>query len=169
MLLLSIEEDAMCPEQTLKRKNIEKITTSSVASDEITAQQKELATAERKLKQVGNSVSKIKDKVELVRQQLSVARNQYRSANTKQTQRAFTTANNRLQKLRQDLDRKLSEYREIKLIARDQRSLVKSLEKKETAKQKAVARFLKEWERDYDQNMRMKRKTVHKRRRAMKT
>lgn len=159
----------MCPEQTLKRKNIEKITTSSVVSDEITAQQNELAAAERKLERVDNSVLKMKDKLDLIRQQLSDARNQYRSKNTKQTQRALTSAKDRLQKLRQDLDRKLSEYREMKLIVRDQRSLVKSLEKKETAKQKAVARFLKEWERDYDRNMRMKRKTVQKRRRTMKT
>lgn len=159
----------MCPEQTLKRNNIEKITTSSVASDEISAQQKELAIAERKLKQVGNSVLKMKDKVELVRQQLIDSRNQYRSTNTKQALRAITNANNRLQKIRQDLDGKRSEYRELKLVVRDQRSLIKSLEKKEAAKQKAVARFLKEWERDYDRNMRMKQKTVQKRTRTMKT
>ena len=159
----------MCPEKTLKRKNIEIITTSSVASDEIIAQQKELATAERMLKHVGNSVLKIKDKVVLVRQQLIDARDQYRSIKTKRTQRALTNANDRLQSLRQDLDKKQSEYRELKLIVRDQRSLIKSLEKKEAAKQKAVARFLKEWERDYDRNMRMKRETVQKRRRIVKT
>jgi predicted nucleic acid-binding Zn-ribbon protein len=168
MLLLSLEEDAMCPEQTLKRKNIEKIMTSSVVSDEITAQQKELAAAERKLEQVNNSVLKMKDKLDLIRQQVSDARNQSRSKNTKQTQRALTSAKDRLQKLRQDLDGKLSEYREMKLIVRDQKSLVTNLEKKETAKQKAVARFLKEWERDYDRNMRRKRKNVQKRRRTMK-
>jgi len=159
----------MRPEQTLKRNNIEKITTSSVASDEINAQQKELAIAERKLKQVGNSVLKMKEKVELVRQQLIDSRNEYRSINTKQALRAITNANNRLLKIRQDLDGKRSEYRELKLVVRDQRSLIKSLEKKEAAKQKAVARFLKEWERDYDRNMRMKQKTVQKRTRTMKT
>lgn len=159
----------MCPEQKLKRKNIEKITTSSVASDEITAQQKELATAERELKHVGNSVLKIKDKVILLRQQLLDARDQYRSKNTKRTQRVLTNADDRLQDIRQELDSKQSEYRELTLIVRDQRSLIKSLEKKEAAKQKAVARFLKEWERDYDRNMRMKRETVQKRRRIVKT
>jgi len=159
----------MCPEQTLKRKNIEKIMTSSVASDEITAQQKELANAESKLKHMGNSVLKIKDKVVLIRQQLIDARDQYKSKNTKRTQRALTNANDRLQNLRQDLDRKQSEYRELKLIVRDQRSLIKSLEKKEAAKQKAVAMFLKEWESDYDRNMRMEQKTVQQRRRTMKT
>jgi hypothetical protein len=76
----------MCPEQTLKRKNIENIRKNSVASDEINAQQKELATAERKLKQVANSVLKMKDKVELVRQQLIDIRHQHSTTNTKQTQ-----------------------------------------------------------------------------------
>jgi hypothetical protein len=159
----------MCPEQTLKRKNIENIRKNSVASDEINAQQKELATAERKLKQVANSVLKMKDKVELVRQQLIDIRHQHSTTNTKQTQHALTNAKDRLQKLRQDLERKRSDYREMRLVVRDQRSLVKGLEKKEIAKQKAVARFLKEWERDYERNMRMKQKTVHKRRRTIKT
>jgi hypothetical protein len=169
MLFLPIEEVAMCPEQTLKRKNIENIRKNSVASDEINAQQKELAIAERKLKQVANSVLKMKDKMELVRQQLIDVRHQHSSKNTKQTQRALTNAKDRLQKLREDLERKRSDYREMRLVVRDQRSLVKGLEKKEIAKQKAVARFLKEWERDYERNMRMKQKTVHKRRRTIKT
>ena len=102
----------MCPEQKLKRKNIEKITTSSVASDEITAQQKELATAERKLKHVDNSVLKIKNKVVLIRQQLLDARDQYRSKNTKRTQRVLTNADDRLQDIRKELESKQSEYRE---------------------------------------------------------
>ncbi|KPJ79762.1 MAG: hypothetical protein AMJ58_10845 [Gammaproteobacteria bacterium SG8_30] len=63
----------------------------------------------------------------------------------------------------------LSEYRELQLIVRDQRTLVDSLEKKEAARQKAVARFLKEWERNYDREMRMKEKTLRKRRRLLET
>jgi hypothetical protein len=68
----------------------------------------------------------------------------------------------------QQRDRVLSDYREMKLMVRDQRTLCRSLEKKEEAKQKAVARFLKEWERRYDQEIRIKEKTVRKRERLGK-
>jgi len=153
----------MCPERTLKRRNVDKITTKSVTLDEIGAQQKELSAAERILKQTGNRVIKSKEKVTLEIQRLADARNQYRSRNTKQTQRVFNTAATRLQKARQERDKLISEYRELKLIVRDQRNMLRSLEKKETAKQEAVASFLKEWERNYDRKMRMKQKTIRKR------
>lgn len=157
----------MCPEKTLKRKNIEKIMNRSVASNEIVTQQKELVNTERKLKQAGDSLLKIKDKVVFVHQQLIGVRDQNRIKKTKQTQRALISANNRLQKLRQDLDEKRSKYRELKIIVREQKSIVKSLEKKEAAKQKAVARFIKKWERDYDQKLRLKRNNLKKRKRAL--
>ena len=53
-------------------------------------------------------------------------------------------------------------------MVRDQRTLCRGMEKKEEARQKAVARFLKEWEREYDQGIRMKEKTVRKRERLDK-
>ena len=158
----------MCPERTLKGEINRKNTTGSVMPAEIVAQQKELAASERKLEQAGNAVTRIKEKVALERQRLADARSQHRAQNTKQSQRAFNSATNRLQKLRQDRDNLMSEYRELKLIVRDQRNLLASLEKKEVAKQEAVARFLKEWERNYDREMRMKRMTVHKRKRLIK-
>lgn len=81
----------------------------------------------------------------------------------------MTTASDKLDNARQQRDKMLSEYRELQLIVRDQRTLVDSLEKKEAARQKAVARFLKEWERNYDREMRMKEKTLRKRRRLLET
>ena len=158
---------SMCPEQALKRKNIKKILNRSVASNEIDSQQKELANSERKLNQAGDNVSKIKDKVDQARQRLIEVRNQHRTSKTKQAQRAITSANNRLQIFRQDLDDKRAIYRELMIIVREQKSMVKSLEKKEAAKQKAVAKFLKDWERDYDHKMHLTRSNVQKRKRAL--
>ena len=62
----------------------------------------------------------------------------------------------------------MSDYRELKLLVRDQRSLYSSLVKKEEARQKAVARFLKEWELRYDRETRMKEKNIRKRGRLIK-
>jgi len=157
----------MCPEKTLKRRNLEKITTNSTATDAIAAQQKELAVAERKLGQADRRLSKVREKMDLARDQAADARKQHASRDTGHTRRALNTAITKLQNIRQDLEQLLSETRELKLIVRGQRNLVKSLEKKEAAKQKAVARFLKDWERDYDRKMRMKEKTLEKRKRLI--
>jgi hypothetical protein len=159
----------MSPDRALKRKNVKKIATDSVTSDEISAQRAELAAAERKLARMDQGTAKIREKVTRLRQQLANARNQDRQRNTAQTERAMTTARDKLDSARKQRDRMLSEYRELKLIVRAQRALVDSLEKKEAAKQRAVARFLKEWERNYDREMRMKEKTLRKRRRLFET
>lgn len=159
----------MSPDRALRRKNVEKIATESITSDEINAQRAELTAAERKLARMDQGVVKIREKVARLRQQLADARHQDRQRDTAQTGRAVTTARDKLDNARQQRDKLLSEHRELKLIVRDQRTLVDSLEKKEAARQKAVARFLKEWERNYDREMRMKEKTLRKRRRLLET
>jgi hypothetical protein len=159
----------MSPDRALRRKNVEKIATDSVTSDEINAQRAELTAAERKLARMDQGIAKIREKVARLRQRLADARHQGRQRNTAQTGRAVTTASDKLDNARQQRDKMLSEYRELQLIVRDQRTLVDSLEKKEAARQKAVARFLKEWERNYDREMRMKEKTLRKRRRLLET
>lgn len=150
----------MCPERALKNSNIKNITVSSVASDEISAQRKELAAAERRLDRMEQKILAKKDQVAQSRQRLSDLRNQSKTKNKKQITRMHETAKNRLSKSLQQRDKILSEYRELKLIVRDHRTLLKALEKKEAARQAAVARFLKEWERDYDRKMRIKQKNA---------
>ena len=159
----------MCSQRTLKGRNIEKIIKESASSEEINAQKKGLVAAERNLQKIERNAVISKDKVVLLRGRLDVARTEHRSRNTKQTERAFKTAKARLQKARQIRDQLLTDHREQKLIVRDQRNLLNSLEKKEVAKQKAVAKFLKEWERDYDRKMRMKENTVQRRKRLINT
>jgi hypothetical protein len=150
----------MCPERALKNRNIRNITASSVASDEISAQRKELAAAERRLNRMEQKIPAIKDQVAQSRLRLSDLRNQSKAKNKKQITRMHETAKHRLSSARQQRDKMLSEHRELKLIVRDQRALVKALEKKEAARQAAVARFLREWERDYDRKMRIKQKNA---------
>jgi hypothetical protein len=159
----------MCSQRTLKGGNIEKIRNDSASSEEISAQNKLLVAAERNLQKIERNALISKDKVIQLRARLDITRAQHESRNTKQTERALKTAKARLQKARQVRDKLLTDYREHKLIVRDQRNLLNSLEKKEVAKQKAVAKFLKEWERDYDRKMRMKENTIQRRKRLINT
>ena len=150
----------MCPERALKQRNIDNIATSSVTSREIDAQRKELVAAERNLSRMEQKLLVLKDQVDQSILRQKDLRGQYKVKKTKQIRRRLEVANNRLSDLRQRRDNMLPEYRELKLMVRDQRALLKALEKKEIARQAAVARFLKEWERDYDRKMRRKHKNA---------
>ncbi|MGD2055604.1 MAG: hypothetical protein PVJ15_02265 [Gammaproteobacteria bacterium] len=158
----------MSADRTLKRNNVEKISEKSVTPDEVGRQRAVLETAERKLARLEQGLAKVRDKLAGLRQQLTEARSLHREWETTQTKSAVTTLIKKVDNAVQQRDRVLSDYREMKLMVRDQRTLCRSLEKKEEAKQKAVARFLKEWERRYDQEIRIKEKTVRKRERLGK-
>ena len=154
----------MCPAQTLKRKNLKKISESSVDSDEIRLQQRELSAAGNRLERIEQKIAKAREQVDQTRKRLAELRSNAGERNTARNKRAIDTAKNKLTSQRQHRDKLLSEYRELKLVVRDQRALVKSLKKKEAARQAAVARFLRDWERNYDRKMRMKEKNVRIRR-----
>ena len=150
----------MCPDRMLRRKNIENISANSVTTDEISDQRKELAAAERRLDRMESKVEAIREKVAQSRQRVDELRSQARAGNKKTIRRMLETSKNRLSTLRQQRDNILQEYRELKLMVRDQRALVTALEKKEAARQLAVARFLRKWERDYGRKMRRKKKNA---------
>jgi hypothetical protein len=152
-------------DRTLMRNNVEKISTRSVASDELDKQRALLQSAERRLVLMERGIKKVGEKITGLRQQLAERRSLQKEHGTAQTKRALAAAVNKLESAVQQRHGLLSDYREQKLTVRDQRALYMSMEKKEEARQKAVARFLKEWEREYDRDIRLKEKTVRKRER----
>jgi hypothetical protein len=157
------ENSELGTDRTLKRHNLEKIATLNVTSDELGEQRKVLEAAERKLTRMEQRRVKLLEKIAGLRQRLAEARNLHRDRDTAQTQRALMSLTKKLDSATQQRDSLLSDYREQKLLVRDQRSLYRSLVKKDEARQKAVAGFLKEWERRYDRETRMKKKNIRKR------
>lgn len=153
----------MSADRTLMRNNVEKISTRSVVSDELDKQRALLQSAERKLERMEQGIEKIREKITGLRQQLAERRSLQQERGTAQTKRALAAVIKKLESAVQQRHGLLSDCREQKLMVRDQRILCRSLEKKEEARQKAVARFLKEWERDYDREIRLKEKAVRKR------
>lgn len=155
--------------RTLKRNNLEKIAALSVTPDELGEQRAVLEAAERKLTRLEQRRVKLLEKIAGMRQRLAEARKLHRDRDTAQTKRAVMSLTKKLDSALQQRDSVLSDYRELKLLVRDQRSLYRSLMKKEEARQKAVARFLKEWERRYDREIRMQEKNIRKRGRLSET
>ena len=151
------------------RNNLERISTQSVTPNELDEQWKVLQAVERKLARLEQGRLKLREKIPELRQQLAGARSQHREQGTPQTKRALASLTKKLDSALQLRDSMSADYRELKMLVRDQRALYKGLVKKEEARQKAVARFLKDWERRYDREIRMQEKTVRKRERLGRT
>ena len=153
----------------LMRRNVRRIAKQSVESDEIKAQAAALAVAERKLARLGQRMAQMREKVAERRQALAEARTRRGQERTPETARIVTSAMSKLDAMIRRRNAMLEEYRELKSMVRDQRALCRALEKKEEAKQKAVAKFLKEWERNYDREIRIREKNVRQRKRLTRT
>ena len=113
------------------RNNLEKIATLSVTSDELVEQQAVLEAAERNLTRMEQRRVKILEKIAGLRQRLAEARNLHWDQGTAQTKRALMSLTKRLDSAMQQRESVLFDYREQKLLVRDQRSLYRSLVKKE--------------------------------------
>jgi len=151
------------------RNNVNRLSTQSVASDELREQGAELDAVQHKLARMEQGKVKVHEKIAGLRQQLAEARSLHKEQGTAQTKRTLMRLTKNLDSAIQQRDSIQSDCRELKLLVRDQRALYRSLIKKEEARQKAVARFLEEWERRYDRETRMKAKNVRKRERLGKT
>jgi hypothetical protein len=144
-------------------KNVKSISTKSVSPDELEKQRAALAVAERKLTRIRQRIVQIRDRITVLRQELTEARTQRRRGDTPETVRTVTAAINKVDTAIRQRDKMLVDYRELKQIVREQQALCKTLKKKEETKQKAVAKFLEEWERNYDREIRLKEKNVRQR------
>jgi len=156
-------------DRTLMRENVDRISSRSVTSDDLQAQRILLDKAERKLARMEEARVKIRERITGLREQLAEARSQHSEQNTIQSKRALMALTKKLNRAVQRRESVMSEFRELKLLVRDQRALYKSLVKKDIARQKAVAMFLKEWERNYDRETRMQEKNIRKREHMDKT
>ena len=159
----------MAQKRTLMRENVRSISTKSVSSDEIETQRKALAAAQRKLDSMAHRILLIRERIAVLRAELAEAKKLHRDSGSRKTERAVMAAVNKVDTAIRRRNKVLENYREMKQIVRNQGALCKTLEKKEEAKQKAVAKFLKEWERNYDREVRMKEKNVRQRKRLART
>ena len=159
----------MAQKRTLMRENVKSISTESVSSDEIEIQRKALAAVQRKLDSMAHRILLIRERIAVLRDELAEAKQLHRDSSSTKTERAVTAAVNKVDTAIRRRNKLLENYREMKQIVRNQGALCKTLEKKEEAKQKAVAKFIKEWERNYDREVRMKEKNVRQRKRLVRT
>lgn len=83
-----------------------------------------------------------------------------RGSNLKRLSNAVVTARERAKQTTKLRKQAAARLREARNLLREQKQLAREAERKERAKQRAVAAFLKKWERDYDLEMKRKKKNI---------
>ena len=165
-LIVTREVIDLARTRALISENVKRVTTKSVTSEEIERQRSALATAERKLTIKKERLGQMREKIAVLRHELSERRAAHRQNETTDTARTVTAGVENLETAAQLRDEMLVDYRELKQIVRDQQTICRQLEKREEAKQKAVAKFIREWEQNYDRALRLKARNVNQRRQA---
>lgn len=84
------------------------------------------------------------------------------------SQVAVRTARERAKSASKRRREALANLREARSLLREQQQLARDAERKERAKQRAVAAFLKQWEREYDLEMKRKKKNIKLRKREVR-
>ena len=159
----------MNQKQSLLHENVKNISSASVEEVTLHDALSELKKAEARLPRAEQRVFKCQAKVRDQRALLSATRLRHKQKNNPQTKRACESVVNKLELTKQQCIESVSRFRDIKQIVRDLRAVYKRLERKEAAKQKAVAQFLKKWERDYDRKVKIHEKNANQRRRWLQS
>jgi paraquat-inducible protein B len=92
--------------------------------------------------------------------QLKAAKGRAKGASSKRLSNAALTARQRANESTKSRIEAAAKLREARRILREQQQLVRALERKERARERAVAAFLKKWEREYDLDMQRKKKNI---------
>jgi hypothetical protein len=91
-----------------------------------------------------------------------------KGSRSKRLTNAVLLARQRREHLTRQRGEARAELREARKMLREQQQLSREAQRKERAKERAVGGFLKRWERDYDREMKRKRKNVNLRKDTMR-
>lgn len=159
----------MKQKRSLLHENVKNISNASVKEDALRVHLSELKKGEARLSRAEQRVFKCEAKVQDQKTLLSEARLRYKRENSPETKRACESAVKKLTLANQQYKESVSGFRDMKQVVRDLGAVYKKLEKKEAAKQRAVAQFLKKWEHDYDRKTKILEKNASQRERWLKS
>ena len=101
------------------------------------------------------------------RERLEAAKTRSKSSNSNRTADALLAAKQRVDEATRLRKESAARLREMKKLVREETQLAREAERKARARDRAVAAFLKKWEREYDLEMRRKQKNIELRRREL--
>lgn len=133
---------------------------ANAVDDALEAVSKEAARAEA-------AHEKLVAREEKAREQLEATRARTRGSKSKRSTDALRAAKQRVEEATRLRKESAARLRETKKLVREETQLAREAERKERARERAVAAFLKKWEREYDLEMRRKQKNIELRRREL--
>ncbi len=129
--------------------------------DSIKSALKELGRAETDLEKAKKYEAQMKERLDSVKAKA----HQGKTTAAKQPEHA---ARKQLQAASKQRQKAAARYKEASMLLREQKQLAKEFERKERAKEKAVAAFIKKWERDYDRDMARKKQNIELRKKMIR-
>ena len=92
--------------------------------------------------------------------QLEAAKARAKGSNLKRLSNAALAARHRASDVTKERVEAAAKLREARKILREQEQIAREADRKERAKERAIAAFAKKWEREYDLEMRRKKKNI---------
>lgn len=131
------------------------------ARNSIKSALKELGRAETELKKTKKYEAQMKERH-------NKAKAKTRQANTAAAKQTEHAARKRLQAASKQRQKAAARHKEASMLLHEQEQLAKELERKERAKKKAVAAFIKKWEREYDRDVARKKQNIELRKKMVR-
>ena len=131
------------------------------------SQQDLFKAASKEVGRAEKAHEKLLDREKRALAQLEAAKSRAKGSNLKRLSNAALTARHRANDATKQRIEAAAKLREARRILREQEQIVREAERKERAKERAVAAFTKKWEREYDLEMRRKKKNVRLRKQEL--
>ena len=101
------------------------------------------------------------------REQLEAVKARAKGSNSKQMTSSVLSAKQKVKETTRLRQEAAAMLREAKKLVREEKQLTREAERKERARERALAAFLKKWDREYDLEMQRKQKNIALRRREL--
>lgn len=141
----------------LTARNVKQLTADAHDINEITHEIQQLSLADARVNRLSRDLEKAKSRYRALNTKLQDLR---QTGASKITSKTFLNTKEKLFVLRSAIKDLEVALKEAKNIRRDQKKLTDAVQTKELARQKAVTRFLKQWNRDYDVKTNMLAKRI---------
>jgi hypothetical protein len=133
-------------------------------TDEVTAAQTAVTSAERLVQQTRAVADKAATRRQQSRRKASEAAAKARQRNTAAARRLAEEMHHKLKRAEMEHQRAIVQHKEARVLLSEQKELAKLIERKQSARGRAVAAFLKKWNREYDKRLALIRKNASLRR-----
>ncbi len=127
-----------------------------------------LQAANKELGRTAAAVEQARKQEKKAAERLSAVKARCQNAKSAVSRKAVSAARERVRKAAAQRIEALARQREAKTLFQEQEQLAKSLQRKQRAREKAVAAFIKKWDKEYNMSTERKRNNIAARKKLVR-